>query len=74
MKLSHIALAFLLAVSVAACKDNKQEEITVEQLNGQEYLIREEFDTDKETWETTDRQVIMQGCKEWRARDPNADC
>lgn len=33
-----------------------------------------EHKSDAETWDDGGRVIIMRGCKEWRARDPNADC
>jgi len=76
MKLQHIFLALVLAFSITACSNDPTPAPTVteQELNGQEYLIRENFKTDEETWKTTDERVLLKGCEDWKKRNPNADC
>ena len=40
----------------------------------EELTAPSDYRTDEETWETTDRVIRLQGCEDWKKRDPEADC
>lgn len=66
MKIFYLVLC---ALFITACTTAEQPDTVT-----QSPEAPEDYRTDQETWKTTDQKVILRGCKEWKQRNPDADC
>ena len=80
MKHILLSMVLLLTLGCAGTSVEPQPEVTpkppvvVVPQPEEELTAPSDYRTDEETWETTDRVIPLQGCEDWKKRDPEADC
>jgi len=77
MKHILLSMVLLLTIGCSGTPVEPQPEVTpvvVVPQPEEELTAPSDYRTDEETWETTDRVIRLQGCEDWKKRDPEADC